>query len=145
MNSRRNLGSRGGRFRAANDSLVIPRDYLSYAASADLEARYLLVVHRERVSESHRTARKVSGHRACNNGPTRLFGGLGGFNLEVVFADGLRRPFTNGVETTMFRAPFHTMSVATYPGQIAFTVTPLPLTSAASARVRPTSACLDAV
>ena len=45
----------------------------------------------------------------------------------------------------MFRAPFHTMSVAANPGQTAFTVTPLPATSAASARVKPTSACLDAV
>ena len=35
--------------------------------------------------------------------------------------------------------------LAANPGQMAFTVTPLPLTSAARARVRPTSACFEAV
>jgi len=49
------------------------------------------------------------------------------------------------VFAAMFRAPFHTISVAANPGQMAFTVTPLPANSAASARVRPTSACLEAV
>jgi hypothetical protein len=49
------------------------------------------------------------------------------------------------VLAAMVRAPFQTMSVAANPGQIAFTVTPVPATSAASARVSPTTACLDAV
>src|SRR5256714_4204297 len=48
------------------------------------------------------------------------------------------------VFATMLRAPLQTMSVATKPGQSAFTVTPLPETSVASARVKPTSACLEA-
>src|SRR6266850_2160457 len=49
------------------------------------------------------------------------------------------------VFATMLRAPLQTISVAAKPGQSAFTVTPLPETSAASARVKPTSACLEAV
>src|SRR2546426_9955175 len=49
------------------------------------------------------------------------------------------------VLAAIFRALFHTRSVAANPGQMALTVTPLPATSAASARVRPTSACLEAV
>ena len=36
------------------------------------------------------------------------------------------------------------ISVSTKPGQTAFTVTPVPATSAATDRVRPTSACLAA-
>src|SRR2546425_9575255 len=37
------------------------------------------------------------------------------------------------------------MSVSTYPGQSALTVTPVPTTSAATERVKPTTACLDAL
>ncbi len=49
------------------------------------------------------------------------------------------------VRAAMLRAPFQDMSVATNPGRCALTVTPLPVTSAASARVNPTSACFEAV
>src|SRR5947207_2209159 len=37
------------------------------------------------------------------------------------------------------------IAVSTYPGQTALTVTPVPATSAATERVRPTSACFDAL
>src|SRR5437867_2777350 len=37
------------------------------------------------------------------------------------------------------------MSVSTYPGQTALAVTPVPATSAATERVRPTTACFDAL
>ena len=37
------------------------------------------------------------------------------------------------------------MSVRTNAGQTAFAVTPVPATSAATARMRPTAACLEAV
>src|SRR6266700_4027634 len=37
------------------------------------------------------------------------------------------------------------ISVSTYPGQTALTVTPVPATSAATERVRPTTACFDAL
>src|SRR5439155_13611174 len=37
------------------------------------------------------------------------------------------------------------MSVSTYPGHTAFTVTPVPATSTAAERVNPTTACFDAL
>ncbi len=40
--------------------------------------------------------------------------------------------------------PIRSMSVSTEPGQTAFTVMPSARTSAASARVRPTTPCLAA-
>jgi hypothetical protein len=49
------------------------------------------------------------------------------------------------VFSTMPAIDASVMGVSTYPGQTAFTVTPRAATSAAAERVKPTTACFDAL